>query len=71
MFAVDDDTGDVGIPEFGSFPSIRLKFGPEASFTRVYSVVSGNVARFELGIALDDNSRGGSLWLHDALEGGR
>ncbi|KAI1385946.1 PK beta-barrel-protein domain-containing protein-like protein [Hypoxylon trugodes] len=56
--------------KFGRFPHVRLRFGPDAKFTRAYSVVSGNLQRFELGIAKDDNSRGGSLFLHDDLKVG-
>ncbi|KAI1370811.1 PK beta-barrel-protein domain-containing protein-like protein [Hypoxylon crocopeplum] len=55
---------------FGRFPHVRLRFGPNAKFTRAYSVVSGDVRSFELGIAKDDNSRGGSLYLHENLEVG-
>ncbi|KAI1826642.1 PK beta-barrel-protein domain-containing protein-like protein [Xylaria intraflava] len=67
VFAAEDE--DIGSDElqFGSFPHVRVKFGPETKFTRAYSVVSGNMKRFELGIARDDNSRGGSVYLHDNL----
>ncbi|KAI0869067.1 pyruvate kinase-like protein [Hypoxylon argillaceum] len=41
---------------------VRLKL--PNSLLRSYSIVSGNENRFELGIALEDPSRGGSLYLH-------
>ncbi|KAL7619430.1 hypothetical protein AAE478_009969 [Parahypoxylon ruwenzoriense] len=51
--------------QFGRFPHVRLRFGPDSKFTRAYSVVSGDMRLFELGIAKDDTSRGGSVYLHD------
>ncbi|KAM0287498.1 hypothetical protein ACHAQH_000452 [Verticillium albo-atrum] len=36
---------------------------------RSYSVVSGNVHGFELGVALENPSRGGSKWLHSVTPG--
>ncbi|CRK34355.1 hypothetical protein BN1708_006347, partial [Verticillium longisporum] len=36
---------------------------------RSYSVVSGNHQCFELGVALEDASRGGSKWLHSVIPG--
>ncbi|KAI1339745.1 PK beta-barrel-protein domain-containing protein-like protein [Xylariaceae sp. FL0016] len=55
---------------FGRFSHVRVKFGPESRFTRAYSVVSGDMSSFELGIAKDDNSRGGSAYLHDNVKVG-
>ncbi|KAI0399449.1 pyruvate kinase-like protein [Xylaria palmicola] len=66
VFATDEDIGSDQLP-FRHFPHIRIKFGPESKYTRAYSVVSGDMKRFELGIARDDNSRGGSIYLHDNL----
>ncbi|KAK8060768.1 PK beta-barrel-protein domain-containing protein-like protein [Apiospora saccharicola] len=34
----------------GFAPHVRLRFGPDQRFSRAYSVVSGNLKRFELGI---------------------
>ncbi|KAK7957855.1 pyruvate kinase-like protein [Apiospora saccharicola] len=34
----------------GFAPHVRLRFGPDQPFSRAYSVVSGNLKRFELGI---------------------
>jgi MOSC domain-containing protein YiiM/ferredoxin-NADP reductase len=67
VFAAED--GNIASDElhFGRFPHVRVKFGPDSKFTRAYSVVSGDMKRFELGIARDDNSRGGSVYLHDSL----
>jgi hypothetical protein len=42
-----------------------IKFG---QYTRSYSTVSGSLDAFDLGVALDDNSRGGSKFLHTRLE---
>ncbi|KAF2666019.1 PK beta-barrel-protein domain-containing protein-like protein [Microthyrium microscopicum] len=47
---------------------VRVKLGGD--LVRAYSVVSGNDNRFELGIALSDKSRGGSAYIHDALQVG-
>ncbi|KAI0007143.1 PK beta-barrel-protein domain-containing protein-like protein [Xylariaceae sp. FL0662B] len=56
--------------QLGRFPHVRLRFGPDSKFTRAYSVVSGDMNSFELGIAKDDHSRGGSIYLHDNLNVG-
>ncbi|RTE78467.1 hypothetical protein BHE90_007061 [Fusarium euwallaceae] len=56
-----DPNQDVSLPPF---PHVRLKFGPDFCYTRAYSVVSGDLGKFELGIARADNSRGGSHFLH-------
>ncbi|KAF2127048.1 PK beta-barrel-protein domain-containing protein-like protein [Dothidotthia symphoricarpi CBS 119687] len=42
---------------------VRLKLG--GNLVRAYSVVAGTSKRFELGIALDASSRGGSKFLHE------
>ncbi|KAK9777579.1 putative Pyruvate kinase-like protein [Seiridium cardinale] len=70
VFDVDGTSADMESKEFGRFPHVRLRFGPELMFSRAYSVVSGNMRRFELGIARDDKSRGGSMYLHDQLQVG-
>ncbi|KAI1817048.1 PK beta-barrel-protein domain-containing protein-like protein [Poronia punctata] len=67
LAADDDDNVTTEELRFDRFPHVRVKFGPDLRFTRAYSVVSGNMKRFELGIARDDNSRGGSVYLHDHL----
>ncbi|TRX95991.1 hypothetical protein FHL15_003133 [Xylaria flabelliformis] len=66
VFATDEN---IGLDELhlGHFPHVRVKFGSDSNFTRAYSVVSGDLKRFELGIARDDNSRGGSVYLHDNM----
>ncbi|KAJ2985539.1 hypothetical protein NUW58_g5470 [Xylaria curta] len=66
VFATDETFGPDEL-RFGRFPHVRVKFGPDSKFTRAYSVVSGDMKRFELGIARDDNSRGGSVYLHDNM----
>ncbi|PSN75556.1 PK beta-barrel-protein domain-containing protein-like protein [Corynespora cassiicola Philippines] len=47
---------------------VRLKLG--GKLVRAYSVVGGTSKRFELGIALDSNSRGGSRFLHEETKVG-
>lgn len=47
---------------------VRLKLG--GKLVRAYSVTGGTTNRFELGIALDANSRGGSKYLHDHVQAG-
>lgn len=54
----------------GNFPHVRVKFGPDDKFSRAYSVVAGDMRSFELGVSKDDNSRGGSEYLHDVLKVG-
>lgn len=70
IFEVDGSHADIDSDqlEFGRFPHVRLQFGPDLTLSRAYSVVSGDLRRFELGIARDDSSRGGSLYLHDKLK---
>ncbi|KAJ2993148.1 hypothetical protein NUW58_g1932 [Xylaria curta] len=57
----------------GSHVRLKLPNG----LLRSYSIVSGNENRFELGIALEEPSRGGSLYLHqntkegDVIQAGR
>ncbi|KAI1139389.1 PK beta-barrel-protein domain-containing protein-like protein [Hypoxylon sp. FL0543] len=70
IFESEDSSIDSGDLQFGRFPHVRLRFGPDSKFTRAYSVVSGDMRSFELGIARDDNSRGGSVFLHDDLNVG-
>jgi ferredoxin-NADP reductase len=65
VFAAEDV--DIEKVHFGRFPHVRIRFGPDSKFTRAYSVVSGDMRRFELGVAKDDSSRGGSVYLHDSL----
>lgn len=47
---------------------IRLKLG--GKLVRAYSVTGGSTKRFELGIALDSNSRGGSKYMHEQIQEG-
>ncbi|KAK7951792.1 uncharacterized protein PG986_007520 [Apiospora aurea] len=49
----------------GSHARLKLPNG----LLRSYSVVSGNPNRFELGIALEEASRGGSKFMHSTTEG--
>ncbi|KAI3339215.1 pyruvate kinase-like protein [Ustulina deusta] len=70
VFVPDDESIGPDELHFGRVPHVRIKFGPDWKFTRAYSVVSGDMRRFELGIARDGNSRGGSLYLHDIISVG-
>jgi MOSC domain-containing protein YiiM/ferredoxin-NADP reductase len=70
VFTVADTSEPMEDLEFKAFAHMRLKFGPKDSLVRAYSVVSGNMAKFELGVSRDDNSRGGSIYLHDMLKVG-
>lgn len=47
-----------------SYAPIRLPNG----LKRAYSIVSGKTNRFTLGVARDDNSRGGSTFIHEKLQ---
>ncbi|KAI0479671.1 PK beta-barrel-protein domain-containing protein-like protein [Xylaria cf. heliscus] len=52
--------------QLGSHVRLKLPNG----LLRSYSIVSGNETRFELGIALEEPSRGGSLYLHQNTKEG-
>ncbi|MGH7960426.1 MAG: MOSC domain-containing protein, partial [Candidatus Binatia bacterium] len=56
-------------PEFPTFAFAQITFG-DGRFSRSYSIVSGDMNRFTLGVALDDKSRGGSEYLHHRLRVG-
>jgi ferredoxin-NADP reductase len=53
-------------PAFSTFAFAQITFG-DGNFSRSYSIVSGDMHQFTLGVALDDNSRGGSAYLHRSL----
>ncbi|KAI1778683.1 PK beta-barrel-protein domain-containing protein-like protein [Hypoxylon cercidicola] len=58
-------------PEAGEMPlgsHARLKL--PNGLLRSYSIISGNPNRFELGIALEESSRGGSAYLHNLSKEG-
>ncbi|XXH04292.1 hypothetical protein Hte_010706 [Hypoxylon texense] len=59
----DPEAGDV---QLGSHARLKLPNG----LLRSYSIVSGNPNRFELGIALEEPSRGGSAYLHNSAKEG-
>lgn len=50
----------------GTFVGLELPNG----LKRSYSIVGGTTNRFQLGIALDDKTRGGSAYLHNTLREG-
>ncbi|KAL1875930.1 hypothetical protein VTK73DRAFT_9714 [Phialemonium thermophilum] len=47
---------------------VRIKLGTD--LVRAYSVVDGDRNKFELGIALNKNSRGGSSFIHEKIKVG-
>lgn len=49
---------------------IRVKLGENGKLVRAYSVVGGDSNRFELGVALEEESRGGSKYLHEEVKVG-
>jgi ferredoxin-NADP reductase len=49
---------------------IRVKLGENGKLVRAYSVVRGDSNQFELGVALDVDSRGGSKFLHEEVNVG-
>jgi MOSC domain-containing protein YiiM/ferredoxin-NADP reductase len=65
-FEAVDDVKDSAPVQPGSH--VRVKLG--GKLVRAYSVVGGTSKRFELGIALDANSRGGSKYLHEQTKVG-
>jgi ferredoxin-NADP reductase len=54
-------------PGFEPFVFAQITFGPDLSISRAYSIVSGDLFKFSLGVALDDRSTGGSAYLHKEL----
>lgn len=62
----DDDDDDAVTPKPGSHVKIRLPNG----LVRAYSIVHGSRGAFTLGVARDENSRGGSAYLHDSVHPG-
>lgn len=55
-------------PQFHQFAFAQIEFGQVAKIARSYSIVSGDLNKFSLGVALDDHSRGGSAYLHKELK---
>jgi ferredoxin-NADP reductase len=58
--------GEGGELDSGLFARIKLTNG----LIRSYSIVGGTTTRFQLGIALEENSRGGSRYLHEKIQQG-
>jgi hypothetical protein len=50
----------------GHFARLKLPNG----LIRPYSIIGGKTNRFQLGIALEENSRGGSRFLHEKIQQG-
>ncbi|KAL2023165.1 hypothetical protein VTK56DRAFT_3771 [Thermocarpiscus australiensis] len=61
--AEEEEDGDL---RPGAHAKIRLGNG----LVRAYSIVDGNRKRFQLAVALDANSRGGSRYLHETVQVG-
>jgi MOSC domain-containing protein YiiM/ferredoxin-NADP reductase len=57
------------VHEVGPGSHVRVKF-KNGRFQRAYSVVRGDSSRFELGVALEPNSGGGSKYLHQTANVG-
>ncbi|KAF1941648.1 3-chlorobenzoate-3,4-dioxygenase reductase subunit [Clathrospora elynae] len=66
VFEAVEDIADPVPVEPGSH--VRLKLG--GKLVRAYSVIGGTSKRFELGIALEPTSRGGSKYLHEQTQVG-
>ena len=66
-FALDEPI-TVRRAEFRPFAFAQIEFGSSQRFARSYSIVSGDMNTFSLGVALDDHSRGGSTYLHQDLK---
>ncbi|KAF2786865.1 3-chlorobenzoate-3,4-dioxygenase reductase subunit [Melanomma pulvis-pyrius CBS 109.77] len=66
VFEALDEPKEIVPVEPGSH--VRLKLG--GKLVRAYSVVGGTSKRFELGIALAEQSRGGSKFLHEQTQRG-
>ncbi|KAJ4306102.1 hypothetical protein N0V88_000898 [Collariella sp. IMI 366227] len=63
---IGDIVGEEAEFKPGAHARVRLGNG----LVRAYSVVDGNRRRFTLGVALDENSRGGSRYLHETVREG-
>ncbi|BCS02197.1 uncharacterized protein AKAW2_60461A [Aspergillus luchuensis] len=55
-------------PGFDPYAFAQITFGPRSAFSRSYSIVNGDLHKFSLGVALDRQSRGGSVYLHNELK---
>jgi MOSC domain-containing protein YiiM/ferredoxin-NADP reductase len=49
---------------------VGVKLGDDGKLVRAYSVVSGDSNRFKLAIALEPESRGGSMFMHEKIKAG-
>ncbi|WQF88651.1 Putative 2Fe-2S ferredoxin-type iron-sulfur binding domain, yiiM-like, 3-alpha helix [Colletotrichum destructivum] len=58
--SIREDPGDLN-------PGAHAKLKLPNGLLRSYSIVSGDRNKFELGIALNDSSRGGSRYLHESM----
>ncbi|KAK4501180.1 hypothetical protein PRZ48_006986 [Zasmidium cellare] len=67
MFALKEPI-PISQPEFDPYAFAQIKFGPDLGISRSYSIVEGTLQEFSLGVALDDQSRGGSAYLHNHLK---
>uniref|UniRef100_L2FE08 Vanillate o-demethylase n=1 Tax=Colletotrichum fructicola (strain Nara gc5) TaxID=1213859 RepID=L2FE08_COLFN len=65
------ETFTINEPAFREFTFAQIEFGTgDEKYSRSYSIVSGDLNRFSLGVAHDDHSRGGSRYLHTKLKVG-
>jgi ferredoxin-NADP reductase len=71
-----EPVGGVGKDEDGDGEEVELRPGAHAKIklgnglARAYSIVDGDRNRFQLAVALDDNSRGGSRYMHEMVHVG-
>ncbi len=54
--------------EAALMPGAHAKIKLANGLVRKYSIVDGDQNRFQLGVALDENSRGGSKYLHEVVK---
>ncbi|KAK4495822.1 hypothetical protein PRZ48_013090 [Zasmidium cellare] len=57
-------------PDFQPYAYAQISFGPEKNLSRCYSIVKGDLEKFTLAVSLDEQSRGGSRYLHEKLRVG-
>ncbi|KAH7041513.1 MOSC domain-containing protein [Microdochium trichocladiopsis] len=55
-------------PEFDPYAFAMINFGPDGRLSRSYSIVDGDLHQFSIAVSLDQNSRGGSAYLHQELK---
>jgi ferredoxin-NADP reductase/MOSC domain-containing protein YiiM len=67
-FVLEAVDGSLDLVPVAPGSHVRVKLG--GKLVRAYSVVGGHSARFEIGVSLDEQSRGGSKYLHEEVRVG-